>query len=181
MKTCSVDGCGNKHLAKGFCAKHYMRYRAHGDPLAGRTYRGEPKAFLNEVLDGNSTPECIRWPFAHSSTGYAVIQKRGKLTAVHRLVCGKVHGPPKSKGMVAAHTCGNEWCINPAHLAWATPQQNSHDRLKHGTTKFSEKDVHDIRGRLKSGASVSELAREYSATRLTIRSIRDRVTWQLAD
>jgi hypothetical protein len=29
MKLCSVEGCGEKHKAKGFCYDHYMvRYRA---------------------------------------------------------------------------------------------------------------------------------------------------------
>lgn len=29
---CSVDGCGSPHLAKGFCSKHYYRWKRHGDP-----------------------------------------------------------------------------------------------------------------------------------------------------
>ena len=33
MKTCSIDGCDNAHLALGFCKKHYQRYRKHGDPM----------------------------------------------------------------------------------------------------------------------------------------------------
>ena len=33
MKLCSVDGCNNNHLAKGFCNKHYLRNKTYGDPL----------------------------------------------------------------------------------------------------------------------------------------------------
>lgn len=36
MKTCSVEGCENKHYGKGLCNKHFQKWRKHGDPLAGR-------------------------------------------------------------------------------------------------------------------------------------------------
>jgi len=31
--TCSVDGCDTRERCKGFCNKHYLRFRIHGDPL----------------------------------------------------------------------------------------------------------------------------------------------------
>lgn len=32
--SCSVDGCTNAGtLTRGWCAKHYARWRRHGDPL----------------------------------------------------------------------------------------------------------------------------------------------------
>lgn len=30
---CSIDGCGGKHYGKGWCNKHWNRWRKHGDPL----------------------------------------------------------------------------------------------------------------------------------------------------
>ena len=35
-KVCKVEGCNNKHLAKGYCAKHYERFRKYGDPIVVR-------------------------------------------------------------------------------------------------------------------------------------------------
>ena len=29
---CSIDGCGNDALARGWCRKHYARWKSHGDP-----------------------------------------------------------------------------------------------------------------------------------------------------
>ncbi len=32
MKGCKFPGCENEHRAKGYCAKHWMRWRVHGTP-----------------------------------------------------------------------------------------------------------------------------------------------------
>ena len=45
----------------------------------------------------------------------------------HRLVCWLVHGPPAERGCTevnALHSCGHEWCVNPAHLEWGTQASN---------------------------------------------------------
>lgn len=34
-RKCEVEGCAEKHDAKGFCHSHYCRWRLHGDPEAG--------------------------------------------------------------------------------------------------------------------------------------------------
>lgn len=31
-KTCSMDRCGNRVQARGWCPKHYARWYEHGDP-----------------------------------------------------------------------------------------------------------------------------------------------------
>ncbi len=33
MKICGIEDCNNKHMAKGYCCKHYSKYRQYGDPL----------------------------------------------------------------------------------------------------------------------------------------------------
>lgn len=33
-RTCSIEGCGKKHYARGWCRRHYNRWHRHGDPLA---------------------------------------------------------------------------------------------------------------------------------------------------
>lgn len=35
LQICSIDNCNNKVLARGWCSKHYQRWKNHGDPLAG--------------------------------------------------------------------------------------------------------------------------------------------------
>ena len=33
MKKCSIRKCNNELHTKGYCVKHYMRWRRHGNPL----------------------------------------------------------------------------------------------------------------------------------------------------
>ena len=35
MKKCSIEGCENKFLAKGFCNKHYKKFKQYGNPKHG--------------------------------------------------------------------------------------------------------------------------------------------------
>jgi hypothetical protein len=32
IKPCAVDGCDRQAYCRGWCAKHYQRWKAHGDP-----------------------------------------------------------------------------------------------------------------------------------------------------
>lgn len=34
MKMCSIEGCNEKQVAKGYCKRHYKRFNEYGDPLA---------------------------------------------------------------------------------------------------------------------------------------------------
>lgn len=41
MKSCSVDGCTNKYLCKGYCNLHYIRFKKYGDPLVNNSPTGK--------------------------------------------------------------------------------------------------------------------------------------------
>ncbi|MBD1382684.1 hypothetical protein [Metabacillus arenae] len=38
-RICEIEGCQDKHFAKGYCKKHYQRYRRHGDPLYTKNFK----------------------------------------------------------------------------------------------------------------------------------------------
>lgn len=50
LRICSVDGCGKRHSAKGFCNSHYLRHFKHGDPLGGTPSR--KKVPTTCIVDG---------------------------------------------------------------------------------------------------------------------------------
>lgn len=55
---CSINGCGQAHLSRGWCRSHYQRFLKHGDPLAGR--RSPEKAIKDCSVEGCSTPSYRR-------------------------------------------------------------------------------------------------------------------------
>src|SRR5690348_10783319 len=38
---CSIDGCADKELARGWCTRHYNRWKRYGDPQASVRVRAE--------------------------------------------------------------------------------------------------------------------------------------------
>lgn len=96
MRLCSIDGCGLKHDAKGYCHQHYKRWKLHGDPLVVKR--------------------------APSGVGY--IGKKGHLhisinnkdTTVHRVIAEKAFGKPLPKGAQIHHADGNPLNNEPSNL-----------------------------------------------------------------
>jgi hypothetical protein len=50
-KTCAVEGCDRTKRARGYCPKHYARFRVHGDPLK-TAYDDIPKTCSVECCEG---------------------------------------------------------------------------------------------------------------------------------
>lgn len=50
MKTCKIKDCKDRHYARGWCNKHYQRWRRHGNPNVNkRKHHGYYKHFLYPV------------------------------------------------------------------------------------------------------------------------------------
>ena len=184
-RVCSIDGCGKVNYIKGWCRAHYDRWRRHGDPLGGRTFDGEPLAFLEGTALPFDGDECLIWPFAKNAAGYGWMRHNGKTRLVSRIVCEHEHGPPPTPKHEAAHSCGkgHEGCVSRKHLEWKTPKENAADKLLHGTsrrgecnsaTKLTEAQVLRIRASTKLQR---ELAEEYGITRSAVSGIRLRNRW----
>ena len=188
--TCSVAGCGQSPAARGWCRKHYMRWREHGDPLTLlRAENGEPVAWIRRHV---STPEgeCLIWPFGRAGKGYAgPIWPSGsseRSITAGRYMCELVNGAPPTDSHEAAHSCGNgaKGCIHPKHLRWATPSENEADKAGHGTrligmaqprAKLTDDDVRAIR---RGGASQQALADRYGVSRNAVRQVLSGKTWR---
>lgn len=150
-RTCSLEGCEQRHYSKGWCRMHYNRWRRTGDPgeAAPRVQHLEFPASL--IMRLRFMPNgCVEFTGALGTNGRGSVRVAGRPTlpyvAAYELLVG-----PVPDGMELDHLCRNPPCVNPAHLepvthkvnmergAWATkthcPQGHPYDETNTYRTK----------------------------------------------
>lgn len=187
---CSYSSCEKTVEAKGFCQKHYMRFRLYGSP--------DPKSFDHEpieirfwqLVDKKEDHECWLWKRPPSSNGYGRIRVKetGKEEGAHR-VSWWLHNNKTDipDGMVVMHSCDNKLCVNPKHLSIGTFKENTHDMIKKGRAKYktfpgesnanallTKQDIIFIRN---SNLKHTELAKMLNVSSACIADVRKRRSW----
>lgn len=187
-QSCTVDGCQRKFYGKGFCVKHYKRWRKYGDPLGGGIDYGDAQTFMIS-LAGITCDECVAWPFGKTKDGYGRIRWKGVSLGAHVVAATLSHGEKPTPKHEACHTCGNGHlgCVNPRHLYWGTRADNVADAMAHGTAfalnrstgeyspnaKFSDAVIADARARMAAGETAQSVARDLGIGRNYIYLVRD--------
>lgn len=186
---CLIEGCGKRPVGRGWCSKHYQRWKATGDPLGTITApNGDRAAWLmaQTKFDG---PDCLLIPFKRRSDGYGIVCIEGIAgIRAHRWMCEHVNGPAPVDKPHALHSCGKGHlgCVHPRHLYWGSSQENQEDRLKHGTDNRGEKHplgkltvsaVRDIRSLSRKEVDQRSLAEKYGVKRGAISAVRSGQTW----
>lgn len=123
-KTCEIENCDNKILARTWCSKHYVRWYTKGDPLAKSQvakYDSPEHSFLSRIKQDG---ECLIWLGPKNPQGYGSITLNGKTQPVYRYAYEREHGPIP-KGMTIDHICWNRACVKSDHLRLATYSQNN--------------------------------------------------------
>ena len=72
-KTCKVDGCNNKHSAKGYCNKHYLQMMKHGRIIDAEIEEKSNKGCLVEGCENEHLAK------GYCSKHYAQIKRCGKI------------------------------------------------------------------------------------------------------
>lgn len=184
MADCSIPECRCPVLARGWCTKHYTRWRRYGDPTVQKKLsNGTIARWIKEHLS-YSGDDCLIWPFYRQADGRA--KMNGGVPA--RLICEKRYGTAPTSHHHAAHRCGNgnKGCVNPKHLYWATPAENIADKIIHGTqlrgedapgARLTEQDVREIR--MISGSMPQfRIAAKYDVSSSCIYSILSGKNWR---
>lgn len=142
--------------------------------------KGRGIQFLRDLV-GHEGEDCIIWPFTRVQNGYGVLGLNGRIVVASRTMCELAHGEPPTPEHDAAHSCGkgHEGCVNPKHLGWKTPSENSLDRRAHGTHatsqwgsagKLQPIEIEQIRA-LRDSATQRQIAEQFGISDRTVRDI----------
>jgi hypothetical protein len=154
-----------------------------------RAKHGATGDFLHKNLTTTQT-ECLLWPFGRDAFGYGRAFVNGYSSRLaHRVMCEMRHGPPDPISPHVRHLCGmgHKGCVNPNHLLWGTPSENSADKERHGTkplgsttglAKLCDVDVKNILHRRAKGDTYKSLAEAFGVSLGTIQAIAERRTWR---
>ena len=189
-KLCSVEGCGLRVFGRGYCSKHYERWKRHGNPLAGRTFCGSPERFLLEQLqNGFNVDACVIWPFGRNGNGYAMYAKLPGSPLVYRYLWEQYHDDVFPSELVARHICGRgaDGCVNPMHIVPGTNLENSADMRVHGTVPEGERNGHakiteamviEIRRLAAEGVPRKEIAQRFGIKYSNVGDVVRRTSWR---
>lgn len=178
---CKIDGCGRPSDSLGLCAGHRMRLRS-GVPLHTplKPRPEERLAFLGG-LKGHDGDECIMWPYAK---GRGSIRYGGRQRTASNAMCEIAYGPPQP-GHEVAHSCnrGDEGCVNPRHLRWATHTENMGDKFVHGTQPRGETHYKSVitaeiaLAIFNAGEPHPAVAKRFGVSRSVVATIKSGASW----
>lgn len=112
MSLCSIPGCGGKLRARGWCQKHWKRWRKHGDPEHAPP--SDSDRFFQNITVDNSVNPCWLWTGTLDKDGYGQFSARATLAA-HRWSYEYLRAPIPD-GLVIDHLCRVHACVNPWHM-----------------------------------------------------------------
>jgi hypothetical protein len=199
MRTCSFLGCDRKHVGHGLCHIHLERKRR-GSEERPAGPRDHVARFWAKV---QKTETCWLWLGWKDADGYGQFSHGPFSTRSHRFSLELAIGPAPADKPFAIHSCDNRGCVNPDHLRWATPAENSADMVArarqatgdrnasrlypekrkrgfgaHFRAKFPDDEVREIRRLVAGGTPSSEIARARGVWKSTVDRIAKRIVYR---
>lgn len=191
-QVCSLDGCSRPRIGRGYCGKHYQRWRKYGDPMKTQICRSDDEDFEARFWEqANPTADvtkCWLWGGAINESGYgkmclkrpySYLQGVGRTVMTHRLAYAMYYKNDPGE-LVVRHRCDTPQCINPHHLILGTVADNNADKKQRGgyfkgghlkRVYLDENQVRTVRRRVEAGDSRRKIAREMSTSHKVISNI----------
>jgi transcriptional regulator with XRE-family HTH domain len=125
---CAIPDCPAPHTARGWCWRHYQRWRKYGDPLAWRRAPPKPKPpskrlpleqrFWSHV--SKQAGGCWLWSGSVTPHGYGRFSLGPtRVQLAHIFAYRLAHGP-LLPGQVLTNQCWHPACVNPEHWQVST-------------------------------------------------------------
>jgi hypothetical protein len=201
---CVIGDCGGRVVARGWCNKHYRRWKKYGDPLTVKRIMGDDELRFESRVDRSGGPgACHPWTGQPNPDGYGFMQFGGKTRSVHTVAWELANGPVPP-GLEVDHECHNRavlagtclrglcmhrLCCNERHLAAKTHLENvrapgprNRPDLKGkrpAWAKLTENQVREIRALLSEGVTHGKIAERYGVSRSAISMMASGRTWTL--
>lgn len=189
-RQCTIPECTNKYFGRGWCNKHWQRWRAHGDPLTLTTLQTLPlrERFKARVDRSGGPDACHEWTGARHRQGYGITSAYGQRKSAHHAAWFLAEGYwPK----YLLHSCDNPPCVNRRHLSEGTHLQNMREATERNRRNFDNplfgearakkltRDIaREIFTKFHEGAVISALTDEYGLSPATVHRIAIRKLWR---
>lgn len=122
---CSVDGCDGAHEARGWCVKHYNRWKRHGTTVIDNERYSTPEEAFAARTERRG--DCLIWT-GGKNKGYGMIRVDGRNIGAHKYAWERVNGPVPDGMMVDHRYHCDTACVEPTHLRAATHGENQRNR-----------------------------------------------------
>lgn len=172
---CIVNGCKNKHRAKGYCQKHYMRLYHTGDvDTPYKKFRGTAlQRFI--FLHIKKENGCWEWRGVLDKRGYGrLVDDNGWADMAHRWSYKHFVGEIP-KGLVINHLCHNPKCVNPKHLEVTTHYDNIVNKGITNASYLNAKKTHCKNGHEFTEDNIYWSKNKYNGTRICKKCHKERV------
>jgi hypothetical protein len=119
---CAVEDCPKleRQWRRGWCSKHYERWRRHGDPNYYHWTDTPWDRFWPKV---DAAGICWEWRGTCNRLGYGQFSIKHRHVMAHRVAWELLVGPIPD-GLELDHLCRNHGCVNPDHLEPVTHAEN---------------------------------------------------------
>lgn len=185
-RVCTIPDCDARAAApRGWCWKHYERWRKHGDPMWQKLTLPE---LYESQIDRSDSDGCHPWRGRLIGGGgeYGVISVNRRNVPAHRFGY-ELHIGPIPDGLHVRHSCDNPPCQNPKHWLLGTSADNHADMVERRRSTFGERNpnaklteaqVLQIRAEYAVRSEThDQIAERYGVCRPVITGILNRRSW----